>query len=88
MPKNRELDSRTLGVVSIDISLPVSFFLIHGKAPEIFFLVFGERITMNILDVTQKNLKGYKFYNPRNGKTVISRDVEFDEDGSWEWNVP
>lgn len=35
-----------------------------------------------------KNSKGYKLYNARNGKTVISRDVEFNEDGSWEWNVP
>lgn len=35
-----------------------------------------------------KNSKRYKLYNPRNGKIVISRDVEFNEDGSWEWNVP
>ena len=31
--------------------------------------------------------KGYKFYNPSNGKIVISRDAEFDENASWAWNV-
>lgn len=31
--------------------------------------------------------KGYKLYNPTNGKTVISRDVEFDKEGTWDWNT-
>ncbi|KAG8366095.1 hypothetical protein BUALT_Bualt17G0040300 [Buddleja alternifolia] len=28
-----------------------------------------------------------KLYNPSNGKIVISRDVEFDEQSSWDWSV-
>ncbi|XP_022863396.1 uncharacterized protein LOC111383514 [Olea europaea var. sylvestris] len=33
------------------------------------------------------NSKGYKFYNPCNGKIVISRDAKFDEGSSCDWNV-
>ncbi|KAG6489207.1 hypothetical protein ZIOFF_050468 [Zingiber officinale] len=31
--------------------------------------------------------KGYKLYNPINGEIVVSHDVEFDEDASWNWEV-
>ena len=30
--------------------------------------------------------KGYKLYNPSNGKTIISRDIEFDEEGAWDFH--
>ncbi|KAL4297638.1 hypothetical protein GQ457_12G007010 [Hibiscus cannabinus] len=30
---------------------------------------------------------GYKLFNPSNGRTVISRDVEFDEQASWNWEA-
>ncbi|PKU59391.1 Retrovirus-related Pol polyprotein from transposon TNT 1-94 [Dendrobium catenatum] len=30
------------------------------------------------------NSKGYKLYNPNIGKTIISRDVIFDEEGEWD----
>ncbi|KAL4319611.1 hypothetical protein GQ457_18G013070 [Hibiscus cannabinus] len=33
------------------------------------------------------NSKGYKLFNPRNGRIVISRDVEFDEQASWNWEA-
>ncbi|KAK3008215.1 hypothetical protein RJ639_015033, partial [Escallonia herrerae] len=32
--------------------------------------------------------KGYKLYNPSNGKIVVSRGVVFDEESAWEWNIP
>lgn len=31
--------------------------------------------------------KGYKLYDPSTERKVISRDVEFDEDETWDWNV-
>ena len=31
------------------------------------------------------NSKGYKLYNLKNGKTVISRDMTFDEEGEWDF---
>ncbi|KAK2411591.1 putative mitochondrial protein [Trifolium repens] len=31
------------------------------------------------------NSKGYKLYNPDTGKTIISRNVIFDEEGEWNW---
>ncbi|GAU35304.1 hypothetical protein TSUD_389290 [Trifolium subterraneum] len=31
------------------------------------------------------NSKGYKLYNPDTGKTIISRNVVFDEEGEWNW---
>ncbi|KAJ7959769.1 Retrovirus-related Pol polyprotein from transposon TNT 1-94 [Quillaja saponaria] len=33
------------------------------------------------------NSKGYKIYSPRNGKIIVSRDVEFNEDETWDWDV-
>ncbi|CAH9069840.1 unnamed protein product [Cuscuta europaea] len=34
-----------------------------------------------------KHSKGYKLYNPNFKKLIISRDVEFDEEGSWDWSI-
>ena len=31
--------------------------------------------------------KGYKLYNPSNEKTIINRDVEFDEKGAQDFNT-
>ena len=30
------------------------------------------------------NSKGYKLYNPSNEKTIISRDMEFNEEEEWD----
>nr|KYP66220.1 Retrovirus-related Pol polyprotein from transposon TNT 1-94 [Cajanus cajan] len=33
------------------------------------------------------NSKGYKLYNPDSRKTIISRNVVFDEEGEWDWST-
>jgi hypothetical protein len=41
---------------------------------------------MIFLGYEQKS-KWYKFYNPNEGNMMISRDVEFNEEGAWNWKV-
>ncbi|KAK4412556.1 Retrovirus-related Pol polyprotein from transposon TNT 1-94 [Sesamum alatum] len=31
--------------------------------------------------------KGYRLFNPSNGKVLVSRDVEFIEEGQWSWEA-
>ena len=31
--------------------------------------------------------KGYKLYNLNNNKVVVDRDVDFDEEASWNWEA-
>ena len=33
------------------------------------------------------NSKAYKLYNPETKKIIISRDVKFDEQGTWDWST-
>nr|GEZ11636.1 hypothetical protein [Tanacetum cinerariifolium]GEZ72376.1 hypothetical protein [Tanacetum cinerariifolium] len=35
----------------------------------------------------EKQSKGYKLYNSVTRKVVVSRDVEFKEEGSWDWSI-
>ncbi|GKD19054.1 retrovirus-related pol polyprotein from transposon TNT 1-94, partial [Tanacetum coccineum] len=35
----------------------------------------------------EKQSKGYKLYNPVTRKVVVSRDMEFEEEGSWDWSI-
>ena len=34
-----------------------------------------------------ENSKAYRLYNPISKKIIISRDVHFNEEESWKWNV-
>ena len=61
----------------------IAYFYVHdekrvkldNKSEKLVFIGYASRS------------KGYKLYNPINGKVIISRDVVFDEDYSWEWDI-
>ena len=44
-----------------------------------------DKIKKSIFISYDNNSKGYKLYNPNNGKIVISQDVDFYEEGEWDF---
>nr|GEV75486.1 copia-type polyprotein [Tanacetum cinerariifolium] len=50
-------------------------------------LKLDDRSEKHVFVGYDKQLKGYKLYNPVTRKVVASRDVEFDEEGSWDWSI-
>ena len=66
-------------------------------------LVFGSIAYPHVLDQERSKLnkesknyvvirydpssKGYKLKNPNTGKLIVNRDVEFDEEGIWDWST-
>ena len=65
--------------------------------------VFGSNAYAHVLDQERSKLddkskkyvfinydpsfKGYKLCNPSTGKVIVSRDVEFNEEGTWDWST-
>ena len=74
-----------------------------GRKPSVSHLkVFGTIDYVHVYDQVRTKLddkskkmifmgydqkKGYKHYNPNEGKIMISRDFEFNEEGTWDWKV-
>ena len=68
-----------------------------------YFRIFGCIAYAHVLDKNRKKLdnkaekcvflgvsessKAYKVFNPVTKKVVVSRDVSFDEENTWDWNV-
>nr|GFB49048.1 copia-type polyprotein [Tanacetum cinerariifolium] len=50
-------------------------------------LKLDDRSEKHVFVGYDKQSKGYKLYNPVTKKVVMSRDVEFDEEGSWDWSI-
>ena len=64
-----------------------------GKKPSVSYLhvddqvrtkLYGKSKKMIFVGYSQKS-KGYTLYNPNEEKMVINRDVEFNEEGAWDW---
>ena len=41
----------------------------------------------NMFVVYDASSKGYKLYDPSNNKVVVIRNVEFNEETSWNWET-
>nr|GEY28217.1 retrovirus-related Pol polyprotein from transposon TNT 1-94 [Tanacetum cinerariifolium] len=50
-------------------------------------LKLDDRSEKHVFVGYDKQSKGYRLYNPVTKKVVVSRDVEFDEKGSWDWSI-
>ena len=69
----------------------VSHFRVFKSVAYVHFLDEKRRKLVdkseNVIFIGQDiNSKGYKLYNPNNGKTIISRDMDFDEEGKSDWS--
>ncbi|RZB60363.1 Chlorophyll synthase, chloroplastic [Glycine soja] len=69
---------------------PIVFYLAVGGAILSYIysappLKLDDRSEKHVFIGYDASSKGYKLYNPNNGKTIVSRDVEFYEEGTWNW---
>ncbi|KAL4364247.1 hypothetical protein GQ457_04G014290 [Hibiscus cannabinus] len=59
----------------------------YAHVPDQGRLKIDDRSSKYVFIGYDSNSKGYKLFNPSNGRIVISRDVEFDEQASWNWEA-
>ncbi|GMJ16253.1 hypothetical protein HRI_005294500 [Hibiscus trionum] len=59
----------------------------YAHVPDQGRLKLDDRSSKYVFIGYDSNSKGYKLYNPSNGRIIISRDVEFDEQASWNWEA-
>ncbi|CAA0819981.1 Unknown protein [Striga hermonthica] len=72
-----------------DVSFPRTFGCIgHVKKPKPFLSKLEDRNTPMVFLGYEEESKGYRLYDPRGGKVVVSRDVVFDEMAAWGWENP
>nr|GEU52940.1 retrovirus-related Pol polyprotein from transposon TNT 1-94 [Tanacetum cinerariifolium] len=60
--------------------------IVYGHVPSQRRLKLDDKSEKHVFVGYDKQSKGYKLYNPITRK-VVSRDVEFDEEGSWDWSI-
>ena len=60
--------------------------IVHVHVPDERRMKLDDKSKSFIFIDYDANSKGYKLYNPRIKKIVISRDVIFDEEGEWDFD--
>ncbi|KAF7144548.1 hypothetical protein RHSIM_Rhsim04G0139500 [Rhododendron simsii] len=59
----------------------------YAQVPEQIRSKLDDRSEKYVFIGYDSRSKGYKLYNPSNGKMISSRDVVFDEEGTWNWET-
>nr|GEY89548.1 copia-type polyprotein [Tanacetum cinerariifolium] len=89
---SKSLDNKTPQEAWNGLKPTVSHLRVFGSieyvhVPSQRRLKLDDRSEKHVFVGYEKQSKGYKLYNPVKKKVVVSRDVEFDEEGSWDWSI-
>nr|GEW90530.1 retrovirus-related Pol polyprotein from transposon TNT 1-94 [Tanacetum cinerariifolium] len=89
---SKSLDNKTIQEAWNGLKPTVSHLRVFGSiayvhVPSQSRLKLDDRSEKHVFVGYDKQSKGYKLYNPVTRKVVLSRDVEFNEEGSWDWSI-
>nr|GFA00115.1 retrovirus-related Pol polyprotein from transposon TNT 1-94 [Tanacetum cinerariifolium] len=89
---SKSLDNKTPQEAWNGLKPTVSHLRVFGSIAYVYvpsqrILKLDDRSEKHVFVGYDKQSKGYKLYNPVTRKVVVSRDVEFDEEGSWYWSI-
>ncbi|GJW07799.1 retrovirus-related pol polyprotein from transposon TNT 1-94 [Tanacetum coccineum] len=89
---SKSLDNKTPQEECNGLKPTVSHLQVFGSVAYVHVLSqrrskLDDRSEKHLFVGYDKQSKGYKLYNPVTKKVVMSRDVEFDEEGSWDWSI-
>nr|GEW88413.1 retrovirus-related Pol polyprotein from transposon TNT 1-94 [Tanacetum cinerariifolium] len=89
---SKSLDNKTSQEAWNGLKPTVSHLRVFGSIAYVHVLSqrrlnLDDRSEKHVFVGYDKQSKGYKLYNSVTRKVVVSRDVEFDEEGSWDWSI-
>ncbi|GJZ28932.1 retrovirus-related pol polyprotein from transposon TNT 1-94 [Tanacetum coccineum] len=92
MCQSKILDNKTPQEAWNGLKPTVSHLRVFGSITYVYVLSqkrskLDDRNEKHVFVGYDKQSKGYKLYNPITRKVVVSRDVEFDEEESWDWSI-
>ncbi|GJT82606.1 retrovirus-related pol polyprotein from transposon TNT 1-94 [Tanacetum coccineum] len=89
---SKSLDNKTPQEAWNGLKPTVSHLQVSGSIAYVHVLSqrrskLDDRSEKHVFVGCDKQSKGYKLYNPVTRKVVVSRDVEFKKEGSWDWSI-